>query len=172
MERIGKVITLTALAYLLMACSEPDSYFSVKTSRSEQSLEEGFGVNLKQVKQVEAGFDSNGQPTVTIVIGSNRRSFFEVTLLRSNVKEGYTVHSRSLDHPDVMLSAVWNGDRYIQSSGHATSANLKIHSITPDKAVIYISGTLVNPTTHGFLILSPSMIRVQGEFLNQLLADQ
>lgn len=172
MEGIGKITAITALAYWLTACSEPQSHLSSKPSRPVQPLEEGYGVSFKQVQEVKSGYNAQGQPTVAIVLGANSRNSFEVILLRSNIKAGYAVQSRSVDHPEIMLSAEWDGDRYIQSAEHATSANLKIRSLTPEKAVIYVSGTLVNPSTSGLLTLSSSMVWVQGEFLEELLAEQ
>ncbi len=85
---------------------------------------------------------------------------------------GYSVNSESFSRPEILLSTLWHGSRFIQSDQHRTTVSLTIGSITDREAVIHLSGTLVNPATGGYLTLSPSIITVQGAHLKVLVAEQ
>ncbi|MHC8346693.1 hypothetical protein [Pseudomonas sp. RT6P73] len=174
MERIGKLMIITGLAYLLISCSDKEDNLAVHYGDPNLSPASGLRqttqINVKYVKRVMAARNIIGQPTASIVLGSNSRNHFELTLLRSNIKEGYTVRSDRFSHPEVLLSTNWYGNRFIQSDQHPTAVSLTIGEITPEQAVLYLSATLVDPSTGGYLTLSPSMITVRGAHLRQLIA--
>ncbi|WP_414925764.1 hypothetical protein [Pseudomonas zeae] len=129
-------------------------------------------VHLKKAKRTIAGRNFDGEPTISLALGSNSRNHFELTLLRANLKEGYTVNSARLSRPEVLLSTQWYGTRYEQSVNHLTHVSLEITSLTEQEAVIVVSGTLVNPESGAHLTVSPSTISIRGAHLKQLLAGQ
>lgn len=177
MERSRKILALIGLAYGLMACREAENDPPVKSEYSSFNrpvLNPGEReiIHLKQVKRVVCGRNILGDPTVSIVVGSNSRNYFDLTLLRSNIKMGYSVNSENFSHPEILLSTHWHGSRFLQSDQHRTAVSLTIGSITSREAVLYLSATLVNPQTGGYLTLSPSIITVQGADLKKLVAEQ
>lgn len=177
MHYAGRMIALAVLTSWLIACSDteskpPLSKSNPSVSKKIEVLDEGFGFRIEKVKKVESSLNENSEQTVSITIGSSRQNTFTLNLLRSNVKKGYRAQSKKLDNPEVVLSALWHGDRYVQSGTHDTVVNLKIRSVTPKTAVILFSGTLVNPATGGYLKINESMLRVEGDDLKELVYGQ
>ncbi|MHC8403364.1 hypothetical protein ACYZTX_29015 [Pseudomonas sp. MDT1-17] len=177
MECIGKVLALIGLACVLMACSDTENNSAVMSgdttlSRPVLNPGERVGINVKQVKRVVSKRNILGESTVSIVMGSNSPNLFELTLLRSNIRTGYSVNSERFSRPEILLSTLWYGSRFIQSNQHRTAVNLTMESINSQEAVIHVSGTLVNPATGEYLTLSPSIISVQGAYLKELVAEK
>ena len=177
MHYARRMIALAVLTSWLMACSDTESKPSLSksnlsVSRKIDVLGERFGFSIKQVEKVESSLNENGEQTVSVTIGSSRQNTFTLNLLRTNVKKGYSAQSKQSDNPEIVLSALWDGDQYIQSERHDTVVNLKVRSVTPKTAVILVSGTLVNPATGGYLKLNTSMLRVEGDCLKELLSGQ
>lgn len=116
-------------------------------------------MSVKQVKRVLSGVNSVGEPAVSILIGSRRNHLFDITLLRSNIRPGYSVRSISYSHPEIELMTRWNGELFTQSTQFPTSVELTIQSLTPNAAVLSFSALLVNAVTGGYVRLSPPSSR-------------
>ncbi|MHC8397966.1 hypothetical protein ACYZTX_00245 [Pseudomonas sp. MDT1-17] len=173
MERIMKVLILSGLACLLMACSETGS--DPTTNNTTQNLSrpgQNAHIEVKKVKRVVVGRNIFGQPTVSMALRTNSHYTFEVTLLRANMKAGYTVYSERFSHPEVLLSTNLYGNSFIQSQEHPTAVSLTIAEITDQEALFHLSGTLVNPETGGYLTVLPSVLSVRGAYLKELIAGQ
>ncbi len=176
MKRLAKLIILTALAYGLAACHETGCDSAARQAQLNSihpvsGFQQSAPFRVEQVKRIEARRNIIGQPTIAMVLGANNQNLFEVTLLHSNVQEGYTVHSERFSHPEILLTTQWCGSRFEQSADYSTLVSLTIGAITAKRALIYLSGTLVNPTTGEFVTLSPSIITVQGAHLKELLSS-
>ncbi|CAI8814244.1 hypothetical protein [Pseudomonas zeae] len=173
MERIVKVLTLSGLACLLMACNETgNAPGTISGQQNLNSQAQKTYIEATRVKRVVAGRNILGEPTVSMVLRTNSRYTFEVTLLRANIQAGYSVYSERFSHPEVLLSTNLHGNRFLQSDVHPTAVSLKIDALTDQEAVIYLAGTLVNPDTGGYLTVLPSVFSVQGPYLKELLAGQ
>ncbi|MHC8403350.1 hypothetical protein ACYZTX_28945 [Pseudomonas sp. MDT1-17] len=175
MERITKFMAIIGLAYLLLTCGHVPR-LSIAGSEdaggySLSVLTPAPSISFNQVKHIAPAFNATGEPTVFVLLSSDDQTLLDVYLLRSAIKEGYSVQSHRSDRPEIELRAQWKGRRFSQSAEHPTIVNLTIQSITPTEAVIDVSGTLVNLATGAYLSVFSTGIRVSGEDLKTLVGE-
>ncbi|CAM2799854.1 Lipoprotein [Vibrio neptunius] len=108
---------------------------------------EQFKVN--SVTASDFAYTMANQPAVDLQLQQSENNFCQITLLRSNVKEGFTASLKQQSTGSLSSSCYWNGNLYIQSSKHPTIANLKINKIdeTNQSASFTTSLKLVNNKT-------------------------
>lgn len=172
MDRFQTGLLLLGLASLLAGCIDNEK--QPLEQMPAQGIHQATAaypnhISVKQVKRVLSGVNVQGQPSVSILIGSSRNHLFDITLLRSNIRPGYRVRSLSYSHPEIELMTRWNGALFTQSTKFPTSVELTIQSITPSAAVLSFSGLLVNAATGSYVRLSPSLITVTGKDFEELL---
>ncbi|CAI8757617.1 hypothetical protein [Pseudomonas zeae] len=175
MDRYPTGLLTLSLALCFSGCTEIESPSpqptlpSASNSFSNNKITQPSPVSVKQVKRVLSGVNSLGQPSVSILVGSSKNQLFDITLLRSNIRPGYSVHSLSYSHPEIEIMTRWNGDLFTQSTKFPTSVELTIQSVSPQAAVLSFSSLLVNASTGGYVRLSPSLVTLTGKNLEELL---
>lgn len=174
MESIAKLIVIIGLAYLLMTCSAmqkiPAASDTNDRSKSSGVTAKHFTVSFNQLKRVGRAFNAAGQPTAFILLSSDNGNFLDIYLLRSIIKEGYSIQSPGLPS-EVEVRAHWNGIQFAQSAVHLTQVNFSIQSLTPTEVVIDISATLFHSATGAYLEVASSRISVSGEHLKELVGE-
>lgn len=173
MERFQTRLAVLGLTCFLTGCTDLESPFSQKgISRVNNQVPneaQSRRISIKQVSRVVRGVNSAGQPTVSILVDSNNCHPFDITLLRSNIRTGYTVHSQSYSHPEIELMTRWSGGQFTQSRNFPTTVVLNIQSLTQKEAVLSFSGLLVNEATGSYVRLAPSQVALTGKHLEEFL---
>lgn len=111
----------------------------------------------------------NETPAVSIIIGPNDESYFDITLYRKNIKSGYVASSQSKSDTTISVDAHWSGKLFVQSPNHRTRASVQVVSVDTEGkvAILKVSAILVNPQTGELLHLSNSKVTVSGQnFIN------
>ena len=174
MRDFRRFAAIPFLAYLLAAFTDQATVPAAKRTEASTELElfDSIDIPIWQVKRVVRGVNTDGERIISILLGSSDCKLFDVSILRSNFREGYTVQSHSYNHSEIMMRAGWHGDRFVQSTKHPTVVSLTIQSITAKEAVFFISGTLVNPVTGNYITLPPSVFKVYGTYFKALLGKR
>lgn len=114
----------------------------------------------------------DNQAAVSIIVCIDKENFADITLLRSNIKEGYIINSKSRDMNEfISATATYNGAMYDQSEKHDTSLNLTIQSIDQrsKKAVITYSGKFIDTKSLSkYLYIPPTTVTITGKNFDNL----
>lgn len=176
MEINGKNITVSILALLLCACGgeehkpTPKGESAVAERRLTGWLDR-FSVTGEKVRVGSDKFALAGQPAVSIHVGTDNNMLLDIYLQRVHFLQGNRVHTKSANNPELAMTAIWQGLKYVESDTHPTYATVLIRSITSEKVVFHVSARLVNPETGRLLNLSRSVVNIKGQDLKAVLAD-
>lgn len=157
MESAKKAIAIAISILALVACDAEQVSHTVHISSDQVAL-------------VSSGFMNGDRPGVSIYIGPDEFNFFDITLDRANVIQGYTVQDRRNNVENFSLTANWQGEHYAQSINHATYSSFTVRSLSSTEAVIELSGKLLSVASGTFLVLEPSTVKIRGELLKNLTA--
>ncbi|MHC8346618.1 hypothetical protein [Pseudomonas sp. RT6P73] len=177
MERITKFMASIGLASVLLTCSHvPRLAIAASDDSGRHTVSvvtptPARSISFNQVKRVAPAFNAGGERTAFLLLSADDQTLLDIYLLRSTLKEGYSVQSHRCEKPEVEVRVQWRGRRFSQSSEHPTVVNLTIHSITPTEAIIDVSGTLINLATGTYVNVLSTGIRVSGENLKMLVDE-
>lgn len=124
------------------------------------------GLTINSISVSDFYFTSSDQPAVSISLIQDDKNFCEVTLFRSNVRDGYsaTVSQKSIG--ELSSSCHLNGKYFIQSSKHPTVASLTINSLDNQSqtATLDVNLKLVNnKTLKDFFELNNVQLSISGD---------
>ncbi|MHC8346692.1 hypothetical protein [Pseudomonas sp. RT6P73] len=151
---------MTILSIFLQACG------------SAGPMSQDIRVTSEQVRLIGSGWINGDEPGVSLFIGPDDVNFFDVTLERANVKQGYSVDDRRNSVANFSIRANWEGEHYIQSAYRSTYTRFVIRSLTATEAVIELSAKLLSMSSGKFLTLAPSTLTIKGDLLHRLIAPQ
>lgn len=155
MRKLIFLLALSSLSALIASCTE------------RKPINKINGINVLIVSDYD--FTMNSKQAVSIIFGESNSNYCSVTIYRDSIKPGYLSTSRQKSVTDLSLDCNWDGENYLQSSKHPTSANINIVRLDSvnKTAEIKISLHLVNPSSDKYFTLKDiSLVLNEDKFAN------
>jgi hypothetical protein len=178
MEKAAKFIAVTTLALMLAACgsaeeeTKPDEKNGVTNVAPTPETLFVTADNVLGTTAVPAG----DPPTVSFSVGPEKRTYFRITIERSSLKAGYAIEKKNgqnvTDHSYVSVRATSDETDFHETDMPPTSFSFKILSLNPTQVVIEVSGRLVQRTTGQNIVLERSTLKIEGDQLKTLFAEE
>ena len=125
---------------------------------------------FKKVLNVsEYYFTINNKQAVSINCGRNKDNFIEITIAKSNIKNGYKTYQKYGSDKNINASATINKIYFCLSSKHETFINFSINKINKKEktAEIIFSGRLVSQRYNKFIEVKETKVIISGnDFYN------
>jgi len=117
-------------------------------------------------------YTMDNKPAVSIISCIDKENSTEITLLRSNIKEGYSIDSKRRDKYKILsATATYDGNMYDQSERHDTSLNFTIQSLdqkTKTAVIIYSGKFIDTKSLSKYLYIPPTTLTITGKNFDNL----
>ena len=127
----------------------------------------------KIISVTDFSFTLGDKEAVSIIIGKDQNNFFDITIQRDNVFEGFSVNStRKNKYQVISADGNWNGKQYIQSK-HDTYIHFSIDKIDKENkiAIISIAGKFIESGRLTELLeLSKNTFQINGKQFENLVS--
>lgn len=163
------IACLTVGILNLMGCSDGE-----QEPVSKAEVKKPVEVKMTRALSVsDYDYTLAGKPAVLLSFGDDVENFVSITMLRSNVVGGYSVHSKNRAYGnEVTAELTWKSTYYVQSSKHNTEFSFSIISIDEELKTVTVefSGVFVDPSTDRYLTIGNRSVMFSGVHYSNLIS--